>query len=234
MPRRPAWRRSRRLEVERAGRRACGEPVQSASFRGARAARRSGVLRSRRRMGRQAERRSAATSQVRGVHAFGHVRQEHGGQARTPHARAGNRQPKPRRRTRGSSRCMSRRSANVPSREPSSTQINSTSTSGAAWKTAVSRWCSAGNTLSSLKQGTTTESRVGALDAALWAESVSLLGYDAPLPRLDHPPVQTSGRTFVSTWTAKSRRMAAGVARKRSIAVRASLMAAVTSDLPTR
>ena len=48
------------------------------------------------------------------------------------------------------------------------------------------------------------------------------------------PPVHASGLTFVSTWRAKSRRTLAGVARKRSIASRASLMAATTLDFLTR
>ena len=47
-------------------------------------------------------------------------------------------------------------------------------------------------------------------------------------------PIQASARIFVSTWMAKSRRTLAGAARKRSMAVRASLMAAVTSDLLIR
>ena len=47
------------------------------------------------------------------------------------------------------------------------------------------------------------------------------------------PPVQASVLTFISTWMAKSRRMLAGVARKRSMAARTSLMSAITRDFLT-
>ena len=47
------------------------------------------------------------------------------------------------------------------------------------------------------------------------------------------PPVQASVLTFISTWMAKSRRMLAGIARKRSMAARTSLMSAITRDFLT-